>query len=72
MWVVPYWLAQFVGSLLAGGMLHAFYFDLTYLGTTTVAPDHRLVTAFCYEAVLTFILICVILALATREGNVGR
>ena len=71
-WLIPYWLVQFVGSLLAGAMLHAFYFGNTYLGTTDNNPHYRPVTAFAYEIVLTFIFISVVLAMATRGGNVGR
>ena len=70
-WLPFYWLAQFCGSLLAGGFLHAFYWQYAYLGTTEVNPAYQWVTGFCYEAVLTFIFMSAVLAVATRGGNVG-
>ena len=71
-WVVAYWLAQFAGSILAGGFLQAFYFNNAQLGTTAVNTHYQWVTGFAYEALLTFFFINVILAMATRGGNVGR
>ena len=70
-WVVPYWLAQFAGAILAGGFLQAFYFNYSGVGTTSVNPHYQWVTGFAYEALLTFFFINIILAMATRGGNVG-
>ena len=70
-WVIPYWIAQFGGAILAGAFLDAFYFHNAFLATTNVNPHNQWVTGFAYEALLTFFFINVILAIATRGGNVG-
>jgi len=70
-WVLPYWLAQFVGSLLAGAFVRAFYYNEAYLGTNVVPAQYHVVTAMFYESVLTFIFIFTVLALASKGGNVG-
>ena len=70
-WVIPYWIAQFGGCILAGGFLQAFYWHNAHYATTNVNPHYQWVTGFAYEALLTFFLITVILSVATRAGNVG-
>ena len=70
-WVIPYWIAQFGGCILAGGFLQAFYWHNAHFATTNVNPHNQWVTGFAYEALLTFFFINVILAIATRGGNVG-
>ena len=70
-WVLPYWAAQFAGAILAGGFLQAFYWHNAHFATTSVNPHYHWVTGFAYEALLTFFFINVILAIATRGGNVG-
>ena len=70
-WVLPYWTVQFAGSILAGGFLQAFYWHNAHYATTNVNPHYQWVTGFAYEALLTFFFINVILAIATRGGNVG-
>ena len=70
-WVIPYWLVQFAGAILAGGFLQAFYWHNASYATTNVNSHYQWVTGFAYEALLTFFFINVILAIATRGGNVG-
>ena len=70
-WVIPYWIAQFGGCILAGGFLQAFYWHNAHYATTNVNPHYQWVTGMAYEALLTFFFLNVILAIATRGGNVG-
>ena len=70
-WLLPYWLVQFAGAILAGAFLQAFYWHNAFYATTNVNPHNQWVTGFAYEALLTFFFINVILAIATRGGNVG-
>jgi len=67
--VVPYWLAQAAGAIAAAGVLR-----LT-LGSVTSAvarPNGSDVQALTWEAVLTFILMIVIVAVATDTRAVGQ
>lgn len=69
--LVPgYWLAQFVGAILAALLLRALFGNVGHLGATL--PHHGLIVSFIMEIVLTFFLITVILATATNDKLVGH
>ena len=71
-WMPFYWLAQFGGAIVAGGFVRGFYWSNAALGTCTLNPEYRQVTGFLYEAVLTYIFVGTVLAMATKGGNVGQ
>jgi len=68
-WLVPYWAAQLVGTILAALLIRALFGDLVRAGVSTphVADD----VALAIEAVLTLFLVAVILGTADRHRIVG-
>ncbi len=64
-----YWLAQFIGSILAALLLLAFFGLVKHLGAPE--PHYGILTSLVFEMVLTFFLITVILATATNHSLVG-
>jgi MIP family channel proteins len=67
--VLPYWAAQIGGALAASLVLRASLGDVP-LGVTQ--PAGSAVQAFVWEAVLTFFLMLVIVAVATDTRAVGQ
>jgi aquaporin Z len=70
-WVVPYWIAQFAGAVLASLFLQLMFGDVSAGGTypDARAGDWR---AFVMELVLTAILVSVILNTATGFRSIGH
>ena len=67
--VVFYWAAQLAGALAAAGLLRIL-FGAGSLGVTQPATSD--LRAFAFETVLTFILVLVIVAVATDTRAVGQ
>ena len=68
-WLVPYWGAQLVGSVLAAALLSALFGDGIREGVTR--PHVAGGTALVLETVLTWILVVVVLGTADRYRVVG-
>lgn len=64
-----YWLAQFIGALLAGFLLRISFGVVEDLGTTK--PHTSDASAFVFEVVLTIFLVLVILGTSNRYRVVG-
>jgi MIP family channel proteins len=65
-----YWLAQFAGTLAAAGVLRALLGDVARIGATV--PSGAAWQSFALEALLTFFLMFVIMAVATDTRAVGQ
>ena len=68
--VARYWAAQLLGGLAASLLLRAMFGDLARLGATL--PTGSATRSFVLEAVLTFLLMFVITAVATDTRAVGQ
>ncbi|MDP9356829.1 MAG: MIP family channel protein [Chloroflexota bacterium] len=69
--LVPrYWVAQLLGGLTASLLLRFLFGDVAHLGTTLPRGSAR--QSFVLEAVLTFLLMFVITAVATDVRAVGQ
>lgn len=68
--VVPYWLAQFAGAVLAAAMLRGSLGNVAHLGATY--PTGSDLQGALWEGVLTFFLMFVIMAVATDSRAVGE
>ena len=68
--VVPYWVAQLSGALAAAAILRGSLGDVAHIGATL--PSGSNAQAFLWEAVLTFFLMLVIMAVATDTRAVGE
>lgn len=64
-----YWLAQFSGAIAAMALLSFLIPDSTIFGATT--PTVSIISAFVWEAVLSFFLMFVIIAVATDTRAEG-
>jgi aquaporin Z len=69
-WVPSYWLAQFLGAVLAALLLRALFGLAGNLGATQ--PHQGAVTSLAMEILLTFFLVTVILATAANFRIVGH
>lgn len=67
--VVPYALAQFLGALIASGLLRGCFPNDATLGATL--PTGSVFQSFVFEAVLTLVLMVVILSVATGGKERG-
>jgi MIP family channel proteins len=67
-----YWLAQFAGAILASTCLRLLFGNVAYLGTTLPAGSGGAWQSFGLEALLTFFLMFVIMAMATDTRAVGQ
>jgi MIP family channel proteins len=67
---VVYWVAQVAGALAAAAVLRSSLGDRARLGTTVPAGSQG--QAFLWEAILTFLLMFVIMAVATDTRAVGE
>jgi MIP family channel proteins len=65
-----YWLAQLVGALAAALSLRLLFGDVAHLGSTI--PTGPIWQSFALEALLTFFLMFVIMAVATDTRAVGQ
>lgn len=70
LWV--YWSAQAVGAVLAALCLRLLLGDVAHLGTTLPAGAGGAWQSFALEALLTFFLMVVIMAMATDTRAVGQ
>ncbi len=68
-WVVPYWLAQIGGAVVAGALLVGLFGSAAQAGVST--PHVPTATAVVLEAILTAILAIVILGTADRYRLIG-
>lgn len=71
LWKVPlYWLAQLLGAVAAAGLLRVMFGNVAKLGATLpLGGDGQ---SLVMEAVLTFMLMFVIMAVATDDRAVGQ
>lgn len=67
-----YWIAQLAGALLAAGCLRLLFGDVAHLGATIPAGSGGAWQSFGLEALLTFFLMFVIMAMATDTRAVGQ
>ncbi len=68
--IAPYWLAQIGGALIAAAILRGSLGNIAHVGATYPSgSDHQ---AFLWEAVLSFFLMFVIMAVATDTRAVGE
>jgi len=67
-----YWMAQLLGALAAIGCLRLLLGNVAHLGATVPAGNGGTWQAFGFEVVLTFILMFVIMAVATDTRAVGQ
>jgi MIP family channel proteins len=68
--VVPYWIAQFLGGTGGAAVLLALFGNVINLGTTS--PSGSDSQAFGMEVILTFVLMFVIMAVATDARAEGQ
>jgi MIP family channel proteins len=68
--MATYWLAQFAGAMVAALCLRLLFGDVAHLGTTL--PSGSDWQSFALEALLTFFLMFVIMAVATDTRAVGQ
>jgi len=67
-----YWLAQYSGAILAAGCLRLLFGTVANLGTTLPMGSGGAWQSFGLEALLTFFLMFVIMAMATDTRAVGQ
>ena len=70
--LVGYWIAQCAGAILAAACLRLLLGDVAHLGTTLAAGSGGAWQSFGLEALLTFFLMFVIMAMATDTRAVGQ
>jgi MIP family channel proteins len=70
--LIGYWIAQLLGAILAAGCLRLLLGDVAYLGTTLPAGAGGAWQSFGLEALLTFFLMIVIMAMATDTRAVRQ
>lgn len=67
-----YWLAQFLGAVLAAACLRFLLGQVAYLGATIPSGSGGVWQSFGFECLLTFFLMVVIMAMATDTRAVGQ
>ncbi len=70
--LIGYWSAQLLGAILAAGSLRLLLGDVAHLGTTLPAGSGGDWQSFGLEALITFFLMIVIMAMATDTRAVGQ
>jgi aquaporin Z len=70
--VPGYWACQFLGAVLAAGLLRLLFGDVGHLGATLPAPNLNPFVAVVMEIVLTCLLVTVILGTAHATRLVGH
>jgi MIP family channel proteins len=68
--VLPYWIAQFLGGICGASVLLALFGNVRSLGTTL--PSGTEAQAFGMEVILTFMLMFVVMAVATDARAAGQ
>ena len=71
-WVVPYWAAQFAGSIAAAWFLQAVFADVSAGGNYPISKPGGDWRSLVMETVLTFILVSIILNTATGSRSIGH
>jgi aquaporin Z len=71
-WVLPYWIAQFAGAILAALFLQAMFGHVSQGGNYPIATHGGEWRAFVMEIALTAILVTVILNTATGHRSIGH
>jgi aquaporin Z len=69
--VVPYWLAQIIGAVLAATLLLVIFGNIVHLGANAPAPSAGPVAAMFIEAALTLMFVLVILGTSEEAGSAG-
>ena len=69
--VVPYWIAQIAGAVLAAGFLLAVFGNVAHLGASLPAAKTGPVAAWIMETMLTTLFVLVILATSEEAQSVG-
>ncbi|MFI5199307.1 MAG: MIP family channel protein [Candidatus Limnocylindrales bacterium] len=67
--VPPYWIAQCLGAIAAAGLLRL---SLGSISAAVTAPAGSGLQSFAWEVVLTFVLMLVVVAVATDSRAVGQ
>jgi aquaporin Z len=70
-WVVPYWIAQFAGAILAAWFLQGMFGHVAAGGTYPISTPGGQWRSLVMEIVLTMILVSVILNTATGSKSIG-
>jgi len=70
-WVIPYWISQFIGSIIAGGVIRALFKGNAWRATGGILPPYSLAEGMGAEVLFTFILVFVILSICNRGRVVG-
>jgi MIP family channel proteins len=70
--LIGYWIAQLLGATLAAGCLRLLFGNVAHLGATLPAGSGGAWQSFGLEALLTFFLMIVIMAMATDTRAVGQ
>jgi aquaporin Z len=71
-WILPYWIAQFAGAILAALFLQGMYGHVAAGGNYPIARPGGDWRAFVMEILLTAILVSVILNTATGARSIGH
>jgi aquaporin Z len=71
-WVLPYWIAQFAGAILAALFLQVVFGHVSQGGNYPIAKQGGDWRAFVMEIALTTILVTVILNTATGHRSIGH
>jgi aquaporin Z len=69
--VLPYWVAQTLGAVLAASLLLGMFGNVAHLGATIPNPSTGSIIACIMEAVLTTLFVLVILSTAEEASSVG-
>src|SRR5690348_6312314 len=70
--LIGYWIAQLLGATLAAGCLRLLFGNVAHLGATLPTGNGGAWQSFGLEALLTFFLMIVIMAMATDTRAVGQ
>jgi glycerol uptake facilitator-like aquaporin len=73
-WLLPYWAAQIVGAICAGGIIRGFFGPLAGKGTSYVETETSRftpVSGMMFEVCITFMLAFTALSVCTRGSIVG-
>jgi MIP family channel proteins len=70
--LIGYWIAQLIGATLAAGCLRLLFGNVAHLGATLPTGSGGAWQSFGLEALLTFFLMIVIMAMATDTRAVGQ
>ncbi len=70
--LISYWIVQLLGAILASGCLWLLFGDVAHLGATLPTGSGGAWQSFGLEALLTFFLMIVIMAMATDTRAVGQ